>query len=285
MYSPAVDKTTIELILARKEQPLDNSGDLAVLSKARVLITGGLGSLGQEVTKTFEAAGIDFLSTDVEDCDVTNRAQLFGRVEGYKPTHIMHLAADKHAPEGELYPEATFSINTVGTLNVFEAAAKVGAVVTLASTCKSCDPETVYGSSKLIAERITLNNGGTVARFYNVVNTAGNVYEIWGSQASDSKIEVADCNRYFISALEAQSLLIRCVALSSSSPGRYIFEPGISHFMPDIAKRLYSSRELVHIPPRRGDRRVEPLKATSEKMIPVVERLMRVESPHDPLIG
>ena len=285
MYSRAVDKKTIELILAREEQPLNNSDDLKRLAASRVLITGGLGSLGQEVTKTFQEAGINFLSSDADDCDVTNREQLFAKVLEYKPTHIMHLAADKHAPEGELNPEATFSINTVGTLNVFEAAEKVGAVVTLASTCKSCDPETVYGSSKLIAERIALNNGGTVARFYNVVNTAGNVYEIWSNLPKDADIAVADCNRYFISASEAQSLLIRCVTLSTTSPGRYIFEPGISHFMPDIAKRLYSNRHIVHIPPRRGDRRVEPLKATSEKMIPVTERLMRVESPHDPIIS
>ena len=189
---------------------------------------------------------------------------------------------DKHAPEGELFPETTLRINTLGTLNVFSAAKIVGAKVIVASTCKSCDPETVYGSSKLIAERITLNNHGTVARFYNVVNTQGNVYEIWDNLPATADIQVADCYRYFMSADEARSLLIRCVALSVSSPGRYIFQPGISHFMPDIAQRLYPNRKITHIPPRRGDRRVEPLSASSERLKIVADRLCKVYSPHDP---
>ena len=277
-----MNKDKIELILARPEQPLDNVEDLAALRGARVLITGGRGSLGQEVVKSFDSAGIAYALTDIEECDVTNLNQVSVLVQSYNPTHILHLAADKHAPEGELFPESTLSINTLGTINIFDAANKIGAKVIIASTCKSCDPETVYGSSKLIAERIALNNNGTVARFYNVVNTQGNVYEIWDNLPESAEIQVADCYRYFMSADEARSLLIRCVALSVTSPGRYIFQPGISHFMPDIAQRLYPNRKITHIPPRRGDRRVEPLSASSERLKIVGDRLCKVYSPHDP---
>lgn len=277
-----MDKSIIELILDRPETPLDIQSDLNGLKSARVIITGGRGSLGQLVGEILSKSEVDYLLTDIVECDVTDLQQVQEIFTGYKPTHVLHLAADKHAPEGELHPERTLDINTTGTLNVINVAREIGSLVTLASTCKSCDPETVYGASKLIAERITLNHGGTVARFYNVVNTAGNVFEIWDKLSQDEIIHVAECYRYFISAAEATSLLIKSMSLSATTPGRYVFEPGISHFMPDIASRLYPQRRLGFIPPRRGDRRVEPLKAESERMSAVGERLIRVSSPHDP---
>jgi FlaA1/EpsC-like NDP-sugar epimerase len=277
-----MNKQTIELILGRAEAPLNNQPDFEKLTQSRVLITGGNGSLGKQVARIFSQNVIDFLSTDIEECDVTNLERVMAVFDDYKPTHVLHLAADKHAPQGELHPESTFKVNILGTTNVLSAARAFNSIVTLASTCKSCDPETVYGASKLVAERITLNDGGSVARFFNVVNTAGNVYEIWNELETSSNIQVAECYRYFISAEEATSLLIRTLALSDSNPGRYIFEPGISHFMPDIARRLYPSRKIVFVSARRGDRRTEPLKAESERMSSHGERLIKVMSPHDP---
>ena len=52
--------------------------------------------------------------------------------------------------------------------------------------------------------------------------------------------------------------------------------------MPDIAARLYPNRSIGFMPPRRGDRRVEPQKAESEKMNVLEGRLIKVSSPHDP---
>lgn len=275
-------KDLIELILDRPESPLNIIDDLKNLSTARVLITGGNGSLGQQVAGVLESQGINFILTDIEDCDVTDMEMVRRVFSDYKPSHVLHLAADKHAPEGELHPETTFRINTNGSMNVIAAANEHNAVVTLASTCKSCDPETAYGASKLIAERITLNHGGTVARFYNVVDTAGNVFEIWDKLNQEEEIQVAECYRYFISAAEATSLLIKAMSLSTTVAGRYVFDPGISHYMPDIASRLYPNRKISFMPPRRGDRRVEPQKAESEKMNMVAGRLLKVSSPHDP---
>jgi FlaA1/EpsC-like NDP-sugar epimerase len=275
-------KDLIELILDRPEAPLDIAEDLRNLSSARVLITGGKGSLGQEVARVLDSHGIKFKLTDIEECDVTDKQMVLRVFNEYRPTHVLHLAADKHAPEGELHPETTFKINTSGSMNVIAAADEFKAIVTLASTCKSCDPETAYGASKLIAERITLNHGGTVARFYNVVDTAGNVFEIWNKLGEEDDIQVAECYRYFISAAEATSLLIKSMSLSTTSSGRYIFDPGISHYMPDIAARIYPKRRISFVPPRRGDRRVEPQKAESERLNKVIGRLIKVSSPHDP---
>lgn len=269
-------------ILRRSNSPLNIASDLIYLKGKRILITGANGSLGIEVTKYFLENEINFLATDKDSCDVEDIDQVLIVTSSYNPTHILHLAADKHAPEGELFPSKTFSVNTLGTLNVLKAAKNIGSRVLLASTCKSCDPETVYGSSKLIAERLTINAGGTVARFFNVVETSGNVFEIWKNSESEQTIKVTNCFRYFMSTSEAVSLLIKSLVLSDTSPGRYIFDPGVSHFMPDIAARLYPNRTAEFIAPRRGDRFIEPLKATSERLTPLEERLIKVESPHDP---
>ena len=280
-----MNKEVLASIIGREENPLDNENDLEGLLHSRILVTGGLGSLGQSISKIFDSKNLTYKLTDKDDCDVTSLDSLFEVFDSFKPTHVLHLAADKHAPEGELDPELTFKINTIGTLNLISLAQQFKTSITIASTCKSCDPETVYGSSKLIAERIVLNAGGVIARFFNVVDTSGNVFEIWNKVPPKEQIPVSECFRYFMTSQEACSLLIRCINLSTAGTGRYIFEPGISHYMPDIAKRIFPERNLVIIPPRRGDRKVEPLKSASERLLKVEGRLIKVVSPHDPIIN
>jgi FlaA1/EpsC-like NDP-sugar epimerase len=114
---------------------------------------------------------------------------------------IYHLAGAKHAPEGEQHPAMVARVNTIGTDNIVRAAC--GAKVILASTCKAGDPETAYGASKLIAERIVLNAGGVVVRFFNVRETAGNVFRLWEQIPFPQPIPYTDCWRYFISSTGA----------------------------------------------------------------------------------
>ena len=119
------------------------------------------------------------------------------------------------------------------------------------STCKSANPEIVYGASKLIAERMTLNEGGSVARFFNVVETSGNVFEIWNNIPENEPIDVAPlCERHFISLDESVGLILFTM---DSKPGRYIVNSGPLVTIGDVADRLYPEREKNIILPRRGD--------------------------------
>jgi FlaA1/EpsC-like NDP-sugar epimerase len=273
----------IEKVLARSDSPMDFEQELSELKNEnpRILITGAKGSLGKKISSIFEIFELTVSTTDIDNCDVTNFDQVSQAVKTFKPSHILHLAADKHAPAGELNPLKTISINVQGTLNILNAINPSQTKIILASTCKACDPETVYGASKLIAERLVLNSGGSVARFFNVVDTAENVFEIWARIPKTEVIPVTKCFRYFISSNEAVSLLIITLIKSKHSPGRYIFDPGIPHFMPDVAQRLYPQRELKLVPPRRGDRLVEPLKANVEEISHLGSRLIQVQSTHD----
>lgn len=225
----------------------------------RILITGALGSIGDIISDMLVLWDAVVLATDKHNMDVTDPEQVAKQIHSFKPDIILHLAGAKHAPEGEINVVDTFDINTIGTLNVIANAS--GSKVVLTSTCKSCNPETVYGASKLIAERMVLNSGGCVARFYNVVETAGNVFEIWG----DSKtIEVAgECERYFISISEAIGLILFAM---EQDGGRYSINVPFIRKMSDIVKDAYSDRKIVPIKPRRGDRLKEKRMSTNEQL-------------------
>lgn len=250
----------------------------------RVLVTGAAGSIGEAVLPRLrERPDTLVFATDVvaadHDLDVTDPDKVRYWVATIRPTHILHLAGAKHAPEGETDPAGTFQVNTVGTANVLAAAR--GAKVVLASTCKACDPETAYGASKLIAERMVLNARGVVVRFFNVRETQGNVFRLWESIPVSEPIPYTDCWRYFISCADAAELTAAALDLP---PGRYTVDPGTEQWMGDVAAALYPGRERIRIPARRGDRRREPFAAASER----TERLhgtrfLRIISPHDPV--
>jgi FlaA1/EpsC-like NDP-sugar epimerase len=241
----------------------------------RALVTGAAGSIGSALVSALSG---DVLTTDRDSLDVTDAFETKRAVRAFEPTVIFHLAGAKHAPLGEEDPWEAAEINICGTRNVLEAAADVGARVVTASTCKACNPETAYGATKLIAERMTLNAGGSVARFYNVRESSGNVFELWRAIPEDEPIPVTPCSRRFMSIDEAVNLLLRCAVLPS---GRYTVAHAESESMETVARQLYPGRALTFIPPRRGDRLEEPAWASQERAYHEVEGILRIVATHD----
>lgn len=238
-----------------------------------MLVTGASGSVGQPLIDRLSEVCQEVVATDKDSYDVVAGWQ---KHYAYYPKVVFHLAGAKHAPQGEADPWQAVEVNTLGTANALRDFPK--ARVVIASTCKACDPETAYGASKLLAERLVLNAGGSVARFFNVVDTAGNVFETW--RQTSGALPVTDCDRYFISLEEAVALLLWAAVLPS---GRYVWDPGFRRSMEGVARQLYPSRALERMPRRRGDRRVEPLHAAHERLHETdVTGLWRVSSPHDP---
>ena len=268
-----MDKDKLERILGRPERPLTLEEPLRRLAGKRILITGAAGSIGSGILEHLDA-----VATDIDTLDVRDELAVASALAANSPEVIFHMAAAKSAPEGERDPMSALEINVIGTKNVL-AHAPEGSFVVTASTCKACEPETAYGASKLVAERVTLNAGGSVARFYNVVESSGNVFEIWDQVPPDAPILVTPCRRYFISLAEAVSLVIWTAVLP---PGRYGFDPGDQREMHDIATALYPDRVRESVPPRRGDRIAEPLAARHEHVEQgAVEGLLRIVGAHD----
>lgn len=265
---------------------IDQAEPLELLRGQRCLVTGASGSIGRAVLEAlYLAPGAAAFGTDLDydprnttQVDVRNADRVRRAMERYRPTHVFHLAGAKHAPEGELDPAETARTNVGGTENVLLHAG--GARVVTASTCKACDPETAYGASKMIAERMTLNAGGSVARFYNVPESSGNVFRLWEDLDPDEPLPVAPCTRFFISLEDAVALILWAAVLD---PGRYCADPGPAKRMDAVAEDLYPGRPRTPVPPRRGDRVSEPFLARSEELFPTrVPNLWRVEGPHDP---
>lgn len=238
-----------------------------------VLVTGAGGSVGQALIAKLPEA----IATDIAELNITNARAVRHLLLRVKPDVIYHLAGAKHAPEGELDPWHVLEVNAIGTQNILDGAEY--SRVIFASTCKACDPETAYGASKLIAERMVLNAGGVVIRFHNIPESSGNVFRLWESLPPDQPLPVTDCWRYFTPLEKAVELLLAAATLE---PGRYCVEPGDPEWIPRVAERLYPGRPRVVIPRRRGDRYREPLHALCEEAIEHGPWL-RIVSPHDPL--
>ena len=293
--SSSDDRERLERILGRRERPLPLDEPLERLAGKRVLITGAAGSIGSVAASLLRGTA-NVIATDKDSGDLAVDVRLENEVaramETERPDVVLHLAAAKSAPDAERDPMSALEVNVLGTRNILGHAPeymawnkwKLGHAparchVVTASTCKSCEPETAYGASKLVAERVTLNAGGSVSRFYNVVESSGNVFETWGALAPDAPLEVTPCRRYFISLAEAVSLVLWTAVLPS---GRYGFDPGGARDMRDVAADLYPGRLLHAIPPRRGDRLVEPLAARHEQVEQgAIPSLLRIIGTHD----
>lgn len=242
----------------------------------RVAVTGANGSIGSVLVPRLQVEH-EVWASDIDSLDVTDPDDVRHQFYGFNPDVVYHLAADKHAPDGEEDPAGTALVNISGTENVLRAAPD--AKVILTSTCKAADPETAYGASKLIAERMVLNAGGVVIRYFNVRETSANVFRLWESLPLSEPIPYTDCWRYFINLDEAVALTLRALELPS---GRYTVDPGSAYYMPTLARDLYPGRQYVEVPRRRGDRRREPLCAESETFT-TYRGLIRIRSPHDPV--
>jgi FlaA1/EpsC-like NDP-sugar epimerase len=281
-----MDKYSLEKVLGRKElQQLVSVENRLENLNERVLITGANGSIGTVLVEKFKRHNVNFLSTDIEGdhtkMDITDFDRVKQVLNDYKPTIIVNIAGAKHAPVGEHETWMTLSINTIGTKNLLDNKPD-GCRMILTSTCKSANPEIVYGASKLIAERMTMNSGGSVARFFNVVETQGNVFEIWDKAPESEPIKVAPtCERHFISVEESAGLII--FAMLRSEPGRFIVNSGHLRLMEDVANDLYPDRAKEIIAPRRGDRLTERFMSTSErvKQYHLNDSVIELSSIHD----
>lgn len=253
-----------------------------------ILVTGSSGSIGHALVRELNRRGDFVLKFDLADgrWNVLDPVSLMiamqqGDDEGDRVTHVFHLAGAKHATIGEEDPIGAVQTNVIGTHNVVEVAAHHDAQVILASTCKAAQPETVYGASKLAAERIVLNAGGSVARLYNVSESSGNVLRIWEALPADAPIPVTPCKRTFITRDEAVWLFIQIMGMP---PGRYASSRGMHISMRDLAQLEYPDRERVEMEPRRGDRIVEPQLGDHEVKSMPRPGIMQIHNPHDAVI-
>jgi GlcNAc-P-P-Und epimerase len=162
----------------------------------KVLVTGGSGFIGTNLTQLLEEKGIVFCNIDIVppknkalqqswvDCDILDYPALERTFKEFAPTAVVHLAA-----ETDTSPDKTiedYKTNITGSQNVLDAIKAVGTVqrYVLTSTQfvnqstegpthdQDYAPHTVYGESKIMTEKqlssSTLSMAWTIIRPTNI---------------------------------------------------------------------------------------------------------------------
>ena len=310
----------IEDLLGRTPVPTDLESVRRSLTGHRVLVTGAGGSIGSEICR--QIAGLDPAllvlldhdETHLHDTaatvsgpceqalvDITDRAAIFETFDRYRPEVVFHAAAHKHVPVLEDHPSAAANTNVLGTRNVVDASAMVGATrFVQISTDKAVRPSSVMGASKRLAEQIVLAHAPKGAayctvRFGNVLGSRGSVIPTFARQiAQGGPVTVTDARmtRFFMSVEEAVQLVLQSSVLSQGGE-IFMLEMGVPVRILDLAERmirLSGCQVGIDIPIeitgiRPGEKLNEVLSTPDEEMMgtshPYINRLVPIRARHD----
>ena len=242
-----------------------------MLNNKSILITGGTGSLGKELTKTIlqnwpdvkrlvifsrdeqkqfqmeqefpvsKYKAIRYFIGDVRDLERVKRA--FIGID-----YVIHAAAMKHVHIAEYNPDECVKTNIGGAENVIKASldTSVTKVVAL-STDKACAPINLYGATKLTSDKlfIAANNikghkdiKFSVVRYGNVMGSNGSVIPFFLSKKKDGVLPITDPNmtRFNISLKGGVDMVLHAL---DAAWGGELFVPKIpSYKIMDVAPAI-----------------------------------------------
>lgn len=182
---------------------------------------------------------------------------------------LVHAAAQKIIPIAEFNPIPCVTTNILGTANVIEAAIKARIKrAVLVSSDKARAPSTLYGATKLCAERLWMaanryrgGRGGVffAAAWGNVWGSRGSVLHAWAKQAQFGHLEITDpqMTRFHIRLHEAVDFLLRTVA--GAEPETLWIPKLPSYRLGDLAEAFGRVYELPKEPVYTGRRGAEKL--------------------------
>jgi UDP-N-acetylglucosamine 4,6-dehydratase (inverting) len=268
-----------------------------MLSNKSILITGGTGSLGKELTKTIlkkwpdvkrlviysrdeqkqyqmaqefsdkEYPAIRYFIGDVRDLERLKRA--FNGID-----YVIHAAAMKHVHIAEYNPDECVKTNIGGADNVIKAClgSDVTKVVAL-STDKACAPINLYGATKLTSDKlfIAANNikgkqdiKFSVVRYGNVMGSNGSVIPFFMNKREEGVLPITDptMTRFNISLQGGVDMVLHAL---ESAWGGELFVPKIpSYKIMDVAQAIGPSCEHKIIGIRPGEKIHEEMITASD---------------------
>lgn len=259
---------------------------LNFMKGARVLITGGTGSLGHALTRIMlkesnvesiiifsrdeykqyqmqselPAAALKrmrFFLGDVRDEHRLRRAML-------GVDYVIHAAALKHVPAAEYNPFEFIKTNVMGAENVINAAIDSGVkrIVAL-STDKAASPINLYGATKLCSDKLFIagnNYSGkstsrfAVVRYGNVVGSRGSVVPFFLRERAKGVLPITDSRmtRFWITIEQGAWLVFN--ALRDMAGGE-IFVPRIpSMRIDELARTIAPECRLEEVGIRPGEK-------------------------------
>jgi UDP-N-acetylglucosamine 4,6-dehydratase len=258
--------------------------------RKKVLITGGTGTLGQALVRTAVTGRLnwditvfsrDHLKQVAMKRQYPDVRYVIGDIADYEAIYrtatghdiIIHAAANKHIPACEDNPLEAVRINVLGSQNVAIAAAEAGVrrVVGI-STDKVCQPESVYGMTKAIMERMFVryadaHEGVTsfhLCRYGNVLGSNGSVLQVWDRQSElGDKLTLTDAamTRFWLSEADAVDIVMAALIAPT---GWIVIPKAPAAPMSQLAAAFHPQAEYRVVGRRPGEKSPEVLVAESE---------------------
>ena len=244
----AMRDVSIEDLLGRDAVSLDWDSIRQGVAEKVVLVSGGGGSIGSELTRQLAQLNLRQLivldnnefnlytvemelrrqfphvcvvSKLVDVCDSVDIDRVFREL---RPDIVFHAAAYKHVPMLEEQARQAVRNNVFGTRTLANAAIDNGTqAFVLISTDKAVNPTNVMGASKRVAELVCQqchvlgdSTRFITVRFGNVLDSAGSVIPLFRQQiAQGGPVTVThpEVKRYFMTIPEACQLILEAGAI------------------------------------------------------------------------
>jgi UDP-N-acetylglucosamine 4,6-dehydratase len=207
-------------------------------------------------------------------------------------TVVVHAAALKQVPACEYNPFEAIQTNIMGGRNVIDAAIDRGVRRILAlSTDKAVNPISLYGATKLCAEKVFVQANAyagakdtrfSCARYGNVVGSRGSVIAVFLEQRRRGKITITDprMTRFWLTLEQSAKFVIRCL---EQMHGGEIFVPKIpSMRLVDLAETVAPGCQVEYIGIRPGEKLHEVLVSEDESRQTLETEDMYVIQPAHP---
>ncbi len=298
-----IERLIVSGMFGHRREARPEDGDY--IKGKRVLITGAGGSIGSMLAKRvakFEPEhmtvvdnsenGIYMIDLDLAISGFSNKTAIImdmrdeerfmALVAEKKPDILFHVAARKHVPLMEKFPEEAVSTNVEGTIVALKAVEKFGIkAFTFISTDKAADPANVMGASKKIAEtviqRFARNHDGKfcIVRFENVLDSTGNVCYTFQRQLKTSgqlTVTSKDMNRYFITCEQASLFILRATKVANKAEV-YVPVVGDPIYIDVLARKIAGvlgfvedrDYRIIYTTPREGEKMSEELITKEEE--------------------
>ncbi|WP_435743043.1 polysaccharide biosynthesis protein [Microbacterium sp. PMB16] len=294
---------SIEDLIGR--HPVDTNVELIAgyITGRRVLVTGAGGSIGSELCRQLAKFGPrelimldrdetglqyaqlgtsghglldtnDVVLADIRDIDLLDRI-----FDERRPDVVFHAAALKHLPMLEQYPDEAWKTNVIGSLNVINAARRVGVSTFVnISTDKAANPTSVLGHSKRVAEKLTAWAGSETGmrylsvRFGNVIGSRGSMLPTFQRLIAEGRpitVTHPDATRYFMTIPEACQLVVQAGGIGRAGEV-LILDMGEPVSILEVAKRMIAMSgkniEIVFTGLRQGEKLHEELVGAREHL-------------------
>lgn len=166
----------------------------------KILVTGFNGQLGYDVVRKISSDD-ECVGVDIQDFDITDKAQTMEYIKNYHPDAVVHCAAYTAVDKAEDDAENCYKVNVIGTKNIAEACKETDAKMLYVSTdyvyggkgnepiepTAQTDPQNVYGKTKLEGEEAVRN----ILEKYFIVRTSW-VFGINGNNFVKTMLRLAE---------------------------------------------------------------------------------------------